>query len=189
MARAITIAATLVSAGLFAWVVPLARLFDAFQPMITALSIMIAAVLVRLNRGMPTLEWKSLDPQKRKDLTTAIVGVTTEYGWIIGVIAVVLAWLVALDVIGKTDAGQWPEWGRRLVSGSIGAFGSVCVARMGYVVWRDIDIARLQKQLIDDISASEASAREAARADETVANIRSAGVRPVEVKAPKAWGE
>lgn len=189
MARTITIVVTLAAAGLFAWLVPLVRLFDAFQPMITALSIMVAAVFVRLNRGMPTLEWKSLDPEKRKELTAAIVRVATEYGWIIGINATVLAGLVTLAVIGKTDAGFWPGWVDRVVSSSIGALVSLCGARMAYVVWRDIDIVRLQKRLIDETAGRETKGREAAVADEKVANIRAAGLRPVGVQPPKAWGE
>ena len=58
MARWLTIIPVSGLAALFGWGVPLVRLFDAFQPMIVALSIMIAAIFVRLNRGMPTLEWK-----------------------------------------------------------------------------------------------------------------------------------
>ncbi|MBA4174542.1 MAG: hypothetical protein C0511_18290, partial [Hyphomicrobium sp.] len=76
MARVLTAVVTLLVAGLFAWAVPLVRLFGAVQPLIVALSIMVAAVFVRLNRGMPTLEWKSLEPEKRKELTTSIVAVT-----------------------------------------------------------------------------------------------------------------
>lgn len=189
MARVTTIVVTLLTAGLFAWAVPLARLFGAFQPLIVAVSIMVAAVFVRLNRGMPTLEWKSLDPDKRKDLTASIVSVTTEYGWIIGINAVALAGLVTLSVIGKDDAALWPVWVQRVVSGAVGAFVALCAARMAYVVWRDIDIVRLQKRLIDGAAARESDERERALADEKVASIRGANVRPVEVKPPKAWGE
>jgi len=189
MARAITIVVTVATAVLFAWAVPLVRLFGAFQPLIVALSIMIAAVFVRLNRGMPTLEWKSLDPEQRKDLTASVVSLTTEYGWIIGINAAVLAGLVTLSVIGATDAALWDVWVRRTVSGAVGGLVALCVARMAYVVWRDIDIVRLQKRLIDGTATREATEREAALAAEKVATIRSANVRPVEVKPPKAWGE
>lgn len=189
MARALTIAVTLLAAGLFAWAVPLARLFGAFQPLIVALSIMVAAVFVRLNRGMPTLEWKTLDPVKRKDLTASIVRVTTEYGWIIGINAVALAGLVSLSVIGTSDAALWPEGVRRAVAGAVGGIVTLCAARMAYVVWRDIDIVRLQKRLIDGAASRESDERERALADEKVASIRSANVRPVEVKPPKVWGE
>lgn len=189
MARAITIVVTVIAAGLFAWTVPLARLFDAFAPMITGLSIMVAAVFVRLNRGMPTLEWKSLDPEKRKDLTASIVTVTTEYGWIIGIIASVLVGLVTLSVIGKADAALWPEWARRVASGAVGGLVSLSAARIAYVIWRDIDIVRLQKRLIDGTASREASEQQGKLADDKVASIRGANVRPVEVQPPRAWGE
>lgn len=189
MARAITIVVSLSAAGLFAWGVPLVRLFDAFTPLITGLSIMIAAVFVRLNRGMPTLEWKSLDPEKRKDLTTSILRVTTEYGWIIGIIAIVLAGLVSLSVVGRSDVTLWPNWARRLGAGAVGGLVSLCAARMGYVVWRDIDIVRLQKNLIDGTASHEIDERENVLADEKIASIRGANVRRVQVKPPKAWDE
>ncbi len=180
---------TLMVAGLFAWAVPLVRLFGAFQPVIVALSIMVAAVFVRLNRGMPTLEWKSLDPDHRKNLTASIVRVTTEYGWIIGINAIALIGLVALSVIGATDAAAWPVWIQRTVSGVVGGLVTLCAARMAYVVWRDIDIVRLQKRLIDGTASRESVDREHVLANEKVANIRGANIRPVEVKPPKAWGE
>lgn len=189
MARATTVIVTILAAGLFAWAVPLVRLFGAFQPLIVALSIMVAAVFVRLNRGMPALEWKSLDPVKRKDLTASIVKVTTEYGWIIGINAVTLAGLVTLSVIGKDDAAIWPLWMQQSISGTVGCFVSLCVARMAYVVWRDIDIVRLQKRLIDGAASRESGEQERSLADEKVANIRSANIRPVEIKPPRAWGE
>lgn len=189
MARAPTIVVTLIVAGLFAWAVPLVRLFGAFQPLIVALSIMVAAVFVRLNRGMPTLEWKSLDPDKRRDLTASIVSVTTEYGWIIGINAAALIGLVTLSVIGADEAASWPEEVRRAVASAVGGLVTLCAARMAYVVWRDIDIVRLQKRLIDGAASKESDERERALADEKVANIRSANVRPVDVKPPKAWGQ
>jgi len=189
MARGLTLLVTIVAAGLFAWAVPLVRLFDAFQPLIVALSIMVAAVFVRLNRGMPTLEWKSLDPEKRSELTSSIVAVNAEYGWIIGINASVLIGLVSLSVVGKVDAALWPVWALRLGSGVVGGLLALCAARMAYVVWRDIDIVHLQKRLIDGTAAQEIAAKEQALADEKVTVIRSANVRPVEVKAPKAWGE
>ena len=64
MGRVITILLTAAFTVLFGWVVPLVHLFDAFQAMTVAFSIIIAAVFVRLNRGMPSLEWKSLEPIK-----------------------------------------------------------------------------------------------------------------------------
>ena len=60
MIRALNIFVSFASAGLFSWAIPLERLFGAFQPLMIALSIMVAALFIRLNRGMPTLEWLTL---------------------------------------------------------------------------------------------------------------------------------
>ncbi len=190
MGRWTTIAAVVASAGLFGWGVPIVRLFDAFQPMITALSIMVAAVFVRLNRGMPTLEWKSVDPEQRQQLTSQVLAVSKEYGWIIAINSVVLLGLVTLSVVGKAEiATHWPLWAQHLAAGAIGGTGALCIARMGYVVWRDIDIVRLQKRLIDGTATREANEQQEKIADGKVASIRSAGIRKIEVPPPKAWSE
>ena len=189
MARYVTIALVVLSGILFGFEVPLPRLFNAVQPMTVALSIMIAAVFVRLNRGMPTLEWKSIDPADRKGLTSRIVELTTEYGWIIGANALTLALLVSLAAIGKDDAAKWTPWVQQIAAAGVGALGSLCVARMAYVVWRDIDVVRLQKRLIDGLAEKETLEREGAAASNKIADIRSAGVRKIEGPPPKAWGE
>lgn len=190
MARALTIVVTIAAAALFGWAVPLAKLFDAFQPMIAALAIMVAAVFVRLNRGMPTLEWKSLDPLQRSELTSRIVDLSEEYGWIIAINAVALIGLLGMSVVGKSEvAASWPDWAQRMAAGATGGLAALCAARMAYVVWRDVDVVKLQKRLIDGTASQESIEEQARRADEKVANIRSAGVRRVEVPPPKAWGE
>ena len=189
MARIVTILVTLMTAGLFAWAVPFVRLFDAFPPMITAISIMVAAVFVRLNRGMPTLEWKSVDPKERSLLTARIVSLTREYGWIIAIFATVLLSLVTLSVVGKSEVGLWPQWAQRLAAGGMGGASALCIARMAYVIWRDIDVVTLQKRLIDGSAVQEAIRKQEQQADDKIANIRLAGVRKVEVAPPKAWGE
>lgn len=190
MARWLTIAAVILSAGLFAWGVPLLRLFGALQPLITAISIMVAAVFVRLNRGMPTLEWKSTAPEDRKRLTAHMVAITKEYGWIISINAATLIGLVALSTVGKDDVlSFWPAWAQRLASGAIGAGCALCIARMAYVIWRDIDVVTLQKRLIDGTATREQVESEARSADDKVALIRSAGVRKVGIAAPQTWGD
>ena len=190
MARWLTIIPVFGFAALFGWGVPLVRLFDAFQPMIVALSIMIAAIFVRLNRGMPTLEWKSLELEKRTQLTTRIVDLSREYGWIIAINAAVLASLVALTVVGKAEVrATWPSWLRQIMSGAIGGGAALCVARMAYVVWRDLDIVNLQKHLIDTSAARDAEAIETKASTDKIAAIRSAGLRKIGVAEPKSWGD
>ncbi len=190
MARWCTIFAVFLSAGLFGWAVPLLRIFGAMQPMITALSIMVAAVFVRLNRGMPSLEWKSVEPNERQVLTTQIVSLAKEYASLIAINATVLLGLVALTAVGRDDvAAIWPQWVQRLTSGLIGALGTLCIARMAYVIWRDIDVVSLQKRLIDGVATDEMIAFETKSADDKIASIKASGLRRVEISAPKAWGE
>lgn len=190
MARALTILVTFAAAVLFAALVPVAHIFDALQPAVTALSIMVAAIFVRLNRGMPTLEWKSVDLDERRRLTSEILSLSKEYGLIIGIVAATLLGLVTLSLVGKTEVMTlWPDWAHRAAAGAFGAAGALCSARMAYVVWRDIDIVRLQKSLIDSIGAREATDVLAKRADDKIADIRAAALRRVEVPPPKAWGE
>jgi hypothetical protein len=189
MARLATIVLVVITGIAFGLAVPLLRLFNAAQPMMVALSIMIAAIFVRLNRGMPTLEWKSIDPDGRHKLTSNILELAKDYGWIIAANALTLLVLVVLTAIGKGDAGKWPAWGQHVAAGTIGALGSLCVARMAYVVWRDIDVVRLQKHLIDGLATKESIEREGAAAENKVADIRSAGARKIEVPPPKAWGD
>jgi hypothetical protein len=190
MARRLTIVSVIGLAAIFGWGIPLTRLFDAFQPMIVSLSIMIAAILVRLNRGMPTLEWKSLGLEKRTELTGRIVDLSREYGWIIAINGLALAGLVALTVVGKTEVQTaWPEFGRRLASAAIGGGAALCIARMAYVIWRDLDIVQLQKQLIDASAARDEAEVDAEASAAKIADIRAAGLRKISVGEPKKWGD
>jgi hypothetical protein len=115
--------------------------------------------------------------------------VTIEYAWILGINAAVLAGLVALLAVGRSDAASWPEWVQRIISGGIGGAIGLCVARMAYVVWRDIDIVRTQKHLVDATATKEQGDQDQLLADAKISKIKSASLRSVEVWPPKAWGE
>jgi hypothetical protein len=156
--------------------VPLARLFDAFQPMVVALSVIVAAVFVRLNRGMPTLEWKSLERDKRTILTAKIVELSKEYVAIVAITGIALIVLVTLIVLGKDTVTELSAGIQKLISGGIGALFSLCLARMSYVVWRDCDIMELQKYLIDNVAEREHLELETKSADDKIAAMRSAGL-------------
>ena len=60
---------------------------------------------------------------------------------------------------------------------------------MAYVVWRDIDIVRLQKRLIDGVAEKEENEQQVALADETVRKFKAADVQGVPIEKPKIWGE
>jgi hypothetical protein len=190
MPRAATIATVLILVAAFAWAVPIARLFAAFQPLIVALSIIVAALLVRLNRGMPTLDWKGLEPTGRSKLTTKIVELTREYAVIVAVSSVLLVLLVSLMVVGERQVTQtWLEVTQRVVAGVIGGLLGFSVSRMTYVVWRDYDVVKLQKTLIDNASAREEQDKQTLAAEDRISRIRAAGLRQVGAAGPKTWEE
>ena len=79
-----------------------------------------------------------------------------QYGWIIVVYAIALLGLIAMSVVGKSQvSATWPDWTQRAVAAAIGGVAVLCIARMGYVIWRDIDVVRLQKHLIDGLASRE----------------------------------
>lgn len=164
-------------AVLFWAAVPLNRLFDAFQPMVTALSVIIAAVFVRLNRGMPTLEWKSLEPERRTILTSKIVELSGEYVAIVIITGIALITLITLVVIGKDATSNLSTDVQKWLSGGIGTLFALCLVRMSYVVWRDYDIMKLQKHLIDNVADRDERVGEVQSADAKLAEMKSAGLR------------
>ena len=182
-----TATAAIVAAILFGWAVPLLRLFDGFQPMTVALSIIVAALLVRLNRGMPTLDWKSLRQDDRERLTGSVLALTKEYVAILAINVVLLVVLVSLMTIGKVAIQSWtsaiPSWTNLIspvVSGAIGALVALCLARMSYVIWRDFDIVRLQKKLLDAAGERDQAEAQSKIANEKMGEIRASSIRRVQ---------
>jgi hypothetical protein len=175
----LTIVLMVLGAFGFGTFVSVDRLADSLQPMITAASIMAAAVLVRLNRGMPSLDWKSIAPSKRQDITAGIVAITREYAVIIAALSVLLFLALGLLITGKaTLITLEPRSAKTLVM-IFGALAGLCIGRMGYVVWRDYDIVRLQKVIVDDAAVKEQTAENAAAAAskiDVMKEARSPGV-------------
>ena len=99
-----------------------------------------------------------------------------------------LAGLVALTVVGKAEVqASWPELAQRLTAAFIGGGAALCVARMSYVIWRDLDIVQLQKQLIDASAARDEAEADVKSSTAKIADIRAAGLKNVAVIKPKNW--
>ena len=178
MVSALTLVFSVAVAVLFWIAVPLERLFDAFQPMVVALSVIVAAVFVRLNRGMPSLEWKTLERKRRTILTTKIVELSKEYVAIVTITGISLIILITLVVIGKDMIiSLFSINTKKMISGIVGALFSLCIARMSYVVWRDCDIMVLQKYLIDNVAERDERDLETKSANTKVAEMKAAGLR------------
>lgn len=151
---------------------PLADLFAGFQPATVALSIMAAAVLVRLNRGMPTLDWKTLEPAGRKRLTGKIVDLQKDYLSLLAINAVLVAILIALVIATPLSTAAWPAWLQKSIASILCGGMILVVARMGIVVWRDYDIVTLQKVLIDAAADKEELDSASAEAQKTISSMR-----------------
>jgi hypothetical protein len=131
---------------------------------------------------MPTLDWKSLEPAKRKVLRSRVVELTREYLPLTPVSLVALA--AAAKESALIDGVPYSTAG----SGTIRALVLLCPMRMSYVVSRDYDIVRLQKKLIDEAADKEATEQAAKDALARVADIRSAGLRSGETRPTNRWG-
>lgn len=188
MTRLLTVIVMLAGAVAFWRWLSLADFLKIVQPLVVALSIMAAGLLVRLNRGMPTLDWKSLETNDRKLLTTRIVELTREYLFVLLLQSVTLATLLVLDV-ASADPNKIPTSWQQPVLALAGGLLALCVARMGYIVWRDHDIVKLQKKLIDDAADREALKKSQEEALSTVAAIRAAGLQPGPKPEISAWPE
>lgn len=198
MPRWATLTICLVIGTLFAWLVPLDRLFDAFQSVLTSLSIIAAALMVRLNRTMPTIDWKVLPQESRKQLTKKVVELTEEYLGTLASVVALTAFVLFLIVVGRehifgSATGKpnpeiaWYSVWRRLDSGIFGAAVAFVCARMGYVVWRDLDIVRLQKEVIDLAGDQAHQAEQEKLAAEKVEGMERAGLRAIPNSPPKSW--
>jgi hypothetical protein len=185
----LTLVGMIVAAILAAAWVPLPKLFAAFQPGIVTLSIMVAGILVRLNRGMPTIDWKSLRPGERKNLTHAVEELTREYLYILGANALLALSFIALTVVGAYDIAELDDQLQRVIAGAIVALAVLCISRMAYVVWRDYDIVRLQRTLIDAAADRETDEEQRAEAARRIAEMKGAGLIPQEPSPIVKWSE
>jgi hypothetical protein len=74
-----------------------------------------------------------------------------------------------------------------LTAAFIGGGAALCVARMSYVIWRDLDIVQLQKQLIDASAARDEAEADVKSSTAKIADIRAAGLKNVAAIKPKNW--
>ncbi|WP_193668262.1 hypothetical protein [Paracoccus kondratievae] len=110
-----------------------------------------AAIFVRLNRGLPTLDWKSIPLDRRKRLSQAVYDVSAEYLGVLALAGVCLATVLVMIGSGLETFMLWPAWVRNSVGALLGFSLTLTATRMAYVVWRDLDIVMLQKTIVDEL--------------------------------------
>lgn len=138
-------------------------------------TIIVAAVLVRLNRGVPSLDWKSVDLQPIKNLLDRLEQVSKVY------IVVVFATLVSIILLISVLYLQRVEflYKENVVDGisiSFGALFGLLISRMAYVVWLDLDIVRLQRAVILSAAETDSQKKQAAIAAEKINRVSDARI-------------
>jgi len=97
--------------------------------------------------------------------------------------------MIICSVYETSYWAAFPSWMNRALSGSIGGLFTLVAVRMGYVVWRDFDVVRLQKTLIDQPGEREEQERQAKVAAQAVETMRAANLRSMPTSPPEGWPE
>lgn len=180
MSRFVGIATMVAIGAVFYRFVELRLLFNAFTVMVPSMAVMTAAVFVRLNRGMPSLDWKAIAPAKRPKLTSAILDITREYAGLAALNAVILLVIFGLSVTGlEALLAAFSAKHQAMISCLLGGLLAAAGYRMAYVVWRDVDIVSLQKTLIDEAAEAESAQADLKVAEEMASRMSAAGLRAV----------
>lgn len=170
---------------------PWEHIFIVLQPLTTTLSIVMAAIFVRLNRGMPTLDWKSIPLDKRKKLSQAVYEVSKEYLGVLVLSGVSLCTVLVLTGAGITTFICWPAWVRTFAGVALGFSLALTVTRMAYVVWRDLDIVLLQKTIVDELVTAPTRPvppEEVERSRDLHKSMKSAALSGGKVPVRRGWG-
>lgn len=175
--RTATIALTLFAAAFSGWLVPMSEWSATAKSILTVLAIFAGAILVRLNRGMPTIDWSKVNLEDRDNLVEKIKTLAREYGATLIAVGFSLAFFLVLDrTNGDTPLSKLVTSSSpclpKIISAIAGAVSSFVLIRIVYVVWRDIDIVDLQAGVISQAANAEITARNVAKAKE----IEAAGV-------------
>lgn len=140
-------------ASLAGWLIPIDEWAAVAKSMMTVLAIFAAAILVRLNRGMPTIDWSKVKAKDRAKLVADIQKLAREYGVTLLFVGGALVFFMILDRSGASSplGGMIAKKSHSLpvaISAVAGAVISFVLIRIAYVVWRDIDIVDLQAGVI-----------------------------------------
>ena len=105
------------------------------------------------------------------------------------VLSVHAATLIVLLVLAVNKTAMFSSNAQKAILATTGGLIALCAARMAYIVWRDYDIVRLQKKLIDESADREDVENASKDAQSKVTAIRASGLRGSQRAEPSAWSE
>lgn len=143
---------------------------------LTLQSIMAAAILVRLNRGIPTVDWKSVDGDALVALLDRLEDIAREYLVTLTVIAVTIIVLFVVPFLSSLTL-YYDVPIKRSVAASLGFLFGILISRMAYMVWLDLDIVRLQRAVIISSANTIDGEKQKALASEKLKKIADARIR------------
>lgn len=149
--------------------------------LIPALSIIAAAVLVRLARGVPVTNPDHIRAEEVDDVTGAFTSLIQSLRSLFFVVLGAIVVVGAISPVAAFLAQQFSvtvDYGNRVGSGIVGLNVGYCFARMLQVAQSDVSIAKLQARLI-----REAVARREAKKFEAEA------MQPSSFRQPEGYGK
>lgn len=166
--RVATFLAMLVGGAFSFALLPLESWQGSAKSLTTVLSICAAAVLVRLNRGLPAIDWSKVDAEMRGELVLKMRDLSVGYGITLAQIGVVLVGLLLAErakfpIALGFDFYDVPVAVRQAGSALAGACITFIFARVAYVVWRDIDIVEFQSEVVTAAAFAEIKGRQQAK--------------------------
>lgn len=135
--------------------------------LVTFEGIIAAAILVRLNRGIPTIDWKSVDIDSTKTILDRFEDVARAYIYIMLIVCSSIFLILFLGFVQKYTFTYKID----ITNGMSSFFGflfGLLISRMAYVVWLDLDIVQLQKAVLLATAEAEEAKKQGIIANEKI---------------------
>lgn len=141
-------------------------------------ALIVGAVLVRLNRGLPSIDWKMVDATPIERLLNRLEEAAKVYIIIVVACAVSICILLASIYVDKVTFA-YKLTTSLFLSTTFGVLLGFVISRMTFVVWLDLDIVRLQRAVILASAKSQNSDKQIKAAEDKLTAINNARIRPL----------
>jgi hypothetical protein len=142
-----------IAAGAAATYVPMHTWGALRTSLLPAMSVIAAAILVRLNRGFPFNNADQFTLEEARRLVASIVGIVKSLRMLIIAVIVSMLWLAMSPTLAPHVSDFTAKWpiipADRILSGSIGMLLAYSIFRIFQVVQSDVDLAILQGELLE----------------------------------------